>query len=44
MSTALSFLRGNRSIIVPLALLGLGAALLWAMKGHREAEEIARQD
>jgi hypothetical protein len=44
MTEVLPFLRRNRSILVPGALLGLGAALLWAMKGHRQAEEIARQD
>ena len=44
MNELLSFLRRNRSTLVPVALVGLGAALVWAMKGHRQAEEIARQD
>jgi hypothetical protein len=44
MSKVLPFLRANRSTLVPLGLLGLGVALIWAMKGQRQAEEIARQD
>jgi hypothetical protein len=44
MSEVLSFLRRYRSTLVPLGVLGLGAGLVWAMKGHRNAEEIARQD
>jgi hypothetical protein len=41
---ALAYLRENKSILVPIGLLALGAALLWAMKGHRQAEELNRQD
>jgi hypothetical protein len=41
---ALSILRRNKSTLVPLGLFVLGLALLWAMKGYRQAEELARQE
>jgi hypothetical protein len=44
MTEVLAFLRQNRATLVPIALLALGVALVWLMKGHRQAEEIARQD